>query len=156
MVMRMLSFVNWLNQIKSNKTEFFISYFLTSILFLLLLLHGYVESNPGPKKKEQTYFLLCHWNVNSLVAHKKYLLLAAYNSVYKYDIICISDNFLDSTISDDDDILHMKGYNLIRADHLDNIKRGGVCLYFKKSLTLKKIELSHITECLLCEYKRTI
>ena len=63
----------------------------------------------------------------------------------------ISESFLDSTISDDDNILHMEGYNLIRADHPDNIKRGGVCLYFKKSLALRKIELSHITECLLCE-----
>ena len=45
----------------------------------------------------------------------------------------------------------MEGYNLIRADHPDNIKRGGVCLYFKKSLALRKIELSHITECLLSE-----
>ena len=40
---------------------------------------------------------------------------------------------------------------LLRADHPDDIKRGEVCLYFKKSLTLRKIELSHINECLLCE-----
>ena len=45
----------------------------------------------------------------------------------------------------------MERCNLIRADHLDNIKRGGVRLYFKKSLALKKIELSHISKCLLCE-----
>ena len=46
----------------------------------------------------------------------------------------------------------MEEYNLIRADHPDNIKRGRVCLYFKKkSLTLRKIELSHITKRLLCE-----
>ena len=89
--------------------------------------------------------------MNSLVAHKKTSLLAAYNSVYRYDIICISENFLDSTISDDNNIFHNEGYNLIRADHLDNIERGAVCLYFKKSLSLKKIQLSHITECLLCE-----
>ena len=44
----------------------------------------------------------------------------------------------------------MEGYNVIRADHPDKIKRGGVCLYFKMSLYLRKIELSHITECLLC------
>ena len=42
----------------------------------------------------------------------------------------------------------MEEYNLIRADHPDNIKRGRVCLYFKKSLTF---ELSHITKRLLCE-----
>ena len=45
----------------------------------------------------------------------------------------------------------MEGHNLIRAYHPDNIKRGGVCLYSKKSLALRKIELSHITECLLSE-----
>ena len=55
------------------------------------------------------------------------------------------------TISYDDKILHMKGYNLIRADHPDNIKREGIWLYFKKSLALRKIESSHISECLLCE-----
>ena len=117
----------------------------------IVILHDDIESNPGPKKKEQIYFSLCHWNMNSLVADKKISLLAAYNSIYRYDIICISESFLDSTISDDDNIFHMEGYNLIRADHPDNIKRGGVCLYFKKSLALRKIELSHITECLLCE-----
>ena len=41
--------------------------------------------------------------------------------------------FLDSTISDDHNILHMEGYNLIRANQPDNIKRGGVCFYFKKT-----------------------
>ena len=89
----------------------------------MLLLHGDIEPNPDPKKKQQTYFLLCHWNVHSLVVHKKKSLLAAYHSVYRYDIICISESFLDSTISDNEDILHMKGYNLIRADHPDNIKK---------------------------------
>ena len=52
----------------NNNIEFFISY-----LFLLLLLHGDIESNIDPKKKEQTHFSLCHWNVNSLVVHQKYL-----------------------------------------------------------------------------------
>ena len=117
----------------------------------MLLLHGGIDYNPSPKKKEQTYFSLCHWNVNSLVAYKKMFLLAAYNSVYRHDIICISESSLDLTISDDDNILHMEGYNLIRADHLDNIKRGGICLNFKKSLALRYVEWSHITECPLCE-----
>ena len=35
--------------------------------------------------------------------------------------------------------------DLIRADYPDSIKRGRVCLYLKKSLALRKIELSHIT-----------
>ena len=118
--------------------------FLPIILFLLLLLHGDIEFNPGPKKKITD--LLFVMSLECLVA-----LLPAYYSVYRYDIICISESFLDSTISDDDNNLHMDGYNLIRADHPENIKRRGVCLYFKKSLVLRKIELSHIAEFLLCK-----
>ena len=45
----------------------------------------------------------------------------------------------------------MEGYSLIRANHLDNTNRGGVCLYLKKSLPLRKTGLSHVTESLLCE-----
>ena len=60
-----------LTKLNLNNIEFFISYFLPIILFLLLLLYGDTEANPRPKKKEQTYFSLCHWNVNSLVAHEK-------------------------------------------------------------------------------------
>ena len=44
-----------------------------------------------------------------------------------------------------------EGYNLIRVDHPNNINRGRVCLYFKKSLTLRNIELYHNTECQLYE-----
>ena len=39
-------------------------------------------------------------------------LLTEYNSDYRYDINCMSESFLDSTISDDDDILGMDRYNL--------------------------------------------
>ena len=28
-----------------------------------------------------------------------------------------------------DDLLDIKGYNLVRVDHPDNIKGGGVCIY---------------------------
>ena len=35
--------------------------------------------------------------------------------------MCILESFLDSTIPDDDN-LHTEGYNLIRADHPDNIR----------------------------------
>ena len=45
-----------LTKLNLNNIEIFISYFLPLIFFLLVLLHGDTESNPGPKKKEQTYF----------------------------------------------------------------------------------------------------
>ena len=46
--------------------------------------------------------------------------------MYKHDFICLPETYLDSTISDS--LLEINGYNLVRADHPNNIKRGGVCI----------------------------
>ena len=69
-----------------------------------------------------------------LTAHNssKLTQLKAYISLYKYDFICLSETYLDSTTPDN--LLEIDGYNLVRADHPDNIKRGGVCIYHKESL----------------------
>ena len=45
----------------------------------------------------------------------------------------------------------MQGYSLIRADHRDDVKTGGVWLYFKENLTLKVIDNSFIAQCTVCE-----
>ena len=42
-------------------------------------------------------------------------------------MICISETYLDSDTSADDDNLKFAGYNLIWADHPSNTKQGGVC-----------------------------
>ena len=92
-----------------------------------------------PKKKQPKYFSCCHWNVNSLLAHNKISLLTAYNTIHQYDVICTSEIFLDSSVPLDNHNLSIQGYSLIWADHPDNVKRGGVCLYFKENLTLKLV-----------------
>ena len=51
--------------------------------------------------------------------------------MYKHDFICLSETYLDS--STPDSLLEIDGYNLICADHPDNVKRGGVCIYYKES-----------------------
>ena len=65
----MLSFANWPNYIQIILTSSF-HIFYQQFCFYCYFLHGDSESKPGPKKKEQTYFSLCHWDLNSLVAHK--------------------------------------------------------------------------------------
>ena len=45
--------------------------------------------------------------------------------------------YLSETILSDDVNLDIPGYDLIRADYPANVKRGGVCIYFRKSLPLK-------------------
>ena len=42
---------------------------------------------------------------------------------------------INSTISDS--LLEIDGYNLVRADHPNNIKRGGVCIYCKELLLVR-------------------
>ena len=53
------------------------------LIIMLLLTHGDIETNPGPKPKTNR-FSCCHWNVNSIVAHKLSL-LSAYNTLHKFE-----------------------------------------------------------------------
>ena len=74
-------------------------------------------------------------------------MLEAYSIAYKYEAICISESYLDSTVSLDDNCLSLNGYNITHTDHPDNFKRGGVCMY----LSLRIISTSYFDQCLLCE-----
>ena len=47
----------------------------------------------------------------------------------------------------DDKDLSINGYNLIRADYPNNTKRGGVCIYYKKSLTVKILNITNLAKC---------
>ena len=59
-------------------------------------------------------------------------LIEAYNSNHKYDFICVSETYLDSSVSDDDKELAMKRQNFTRADHPSNVRKGGVGIYYKE------------------------
>ena len=119
----------------------------------MLIQHGDIESNPGPSKNHRP-LTCCHWNVNSLNAHRmlKKSLIKACNTSHKYDFICINETYLDSTVAADDQDLAIEGYNLVRADHPKNLKRGGVCIYYNESLAIQLINLNYLSECLLCEF----
>ena len=106
--------------------------FILSLLYLcsLLLLHEDIESNPGPRNSKNHLPSFCHWNLNSLSAHNfaKMLLLKAYNAIYKYDFICLSETYLNFSTPSDHACLDLEGYKLVRADHPNNVKRSGVCI----------------------------
>ena len=114
------------------------------------MLHGDTETNPGPNKKFKP-FTCCHWNVNSLTAHNMVKLssIIAYDTIHKYDFICISETFLDSSVPTDDRELSINGYNLIHADHSSNNKRGGICIYYRESLAVQVVKIDYLNECLL-------
>ena len=57
-------------------------------------------------------------------------------------------NLESSTILNDNS-LQIEGYNLVRADHPNNVKRGGVCIYFRESLPV--ITIPYLKEVVLLE-----
>ena len=60
----------------------------------------------------------------------------------------------DSSISNDDERVHIKGYNLLRTDHPSNQKRGSVCMYYKEHLPIiKRDDLCTLKECLVTEIR---
>ena len=72
---------------------------------------GDVEVNPGPKCNSCHWNLnkACHWNLNSLIAHSfaKVSVLMANILVNKFDIVCLSETFLNSKILTDDESLQI-------------------------------------------------
>ena len=111
-------------------TRIFHIYLLVTYVFyvwLYLILtkrSGDIEQNPGPKSNSSQSFSICHWNVNSISAHNfiKISLLKTQIASHQLDVICLSETYLDSSISNDDDNLEIPGYDLFRADHPSNTK----------------------------------
>ena len=89
---------------------------------------------------------------NSISAHDfvEILLLQAFNSRRKFDKVCLSDTFLNSSLESDDDSLVSNGYKLIRTDNPSDLKRGGACISFKESLKIKVLNITNFHECLVC------
>ena len=118
------------------------------LYIFLITLSGDVELNPGPKCKAAQTLSICHWNLNSICAHNftKLSLLRAYVNIHKFDIVCFSETYLDSSISDES--LKISEYYLIRCDHPSNKKCGGICIYYKNFLPLKVTGVGLLEECI--------
>ena len=145
-----------------NKISPHLSY-ITAILSLsisyfqlILLKCGDIEVHPGPVNTNYDSLSICHWNLNSIAAHNyaKMTLLEAYLITHNFDIAFLSETYLDSSFDKNDPRLNIPGYNLERCDHPDDIKQGGVCIFFKENLSLVvRKDLSILRECLVCEVR---
>ena len=95
----------------------------------------------------------CHWNVNTLIAHNltKIPHLEVDTVIYKHDLICISETFFDSTVTEGDKNIQLNGYNFIRVDHPSNTKRGGVCIFYKETLAVCIVNSLNFNEYIVCE-----
>ena len=114
--------VNIANQCLNSKYSFFGFYIM--IFINLILLCRDIEKNPGPKTKPNDNLSVCHWNVNSIPSHnfQKIAVLKSFVAMHKFDIICISETFINNTYENKD--FNLNGYSLLRADHPNNAKKG--------------------------------
>ena len=131
---------------------FVIRYFINNFKHLLLLLSGDIEISLGPERSSNLKF--CHWNVNGLVAHDfiKVPLMEAFITSNSFDLIYLSETYLDSTIPNDNVNIQINGHSLLRADHPNDIKHGVVCMYFKLLLTIiRRNDLTNIKDCIVTD-----
>ena len=79
---------------------------------ILITLSGDTEKNPGPSPSSYDKFSTCHWNLNSISAHIfiKISLLRVYVST-------LSETYLDSSISSNNNNLTIPSYDVYRVDH---------------------------------------
>ncbi len=131
-------------------------HFISLIVRALLLQSGSVESNPGPAPK---LFSFCTWNVDSLLARDgiKKSYIECLQSSHDVDIFACCESYLNSTNQNVED-LQISGFSQIpfRSDcNQPGRAKGGVCLYYKESLPIKRRpDLELLDECICAEINR--
>jgi hypothetical protein len=121
---------------------------LILIIFLLLLLvAGDIHPNPGPEKRNGQMDI-CHVNARSLMTYDaetcSYLKFEEIESYLihdmKADIVCVSETWLDQTISDAD--IEIPNFTIHRNDR--NRHGGGVATYVSNNLAVsRRIDLEY-------------
>ena len=104
----------------------------------LLFLAGDTESNPGPQTENCLRFF--HWNLNSICAREsiKIPLMEVYNSVHLFDIMALSETMLDQSVKNEDIFIQGFSREIFRSDHPSNTKTGGLRIYFREGLPIKR------------------
>ena len=103
-----------------------------------------IELGSGPEEKQDQSLSICHWNLNSIPTYnfQKLELLEDYTSRKKIDILRLSETFVNSDFSCDENNFQLSGFYLIKADHPSNIKRGGRMYLLSEFLTFKTNQYS--------------
>ena len=79
-------------------------------------------------------------------------LIKAYNSVFHYDLIALSETNLNATIHNEEILVEGFSKEIFRNDHPSGDKQGGVCIYFKENLPIKRRKaLEIMQETIVCE-----
>ena len=96
----------------------------------LLRLAGDIHPNPGPVKNVKN-LSFCHWNLNGINTRDdiKIPLIEAYNSVMHFDLLALSETFLDTSVEEEKVFIQglVKKYG--EATILEILNGGGVSVF---------------------------
>ncbi len=104
------------------------------------MVHNPKLLNRGPKPAiiRQTPLKVLHWNPDYILAHNgiRIRCIEALNLIHKYNLIAITESALHKSTSDDD--IQLDGFLPLRADLPDDATHGGVLLYYRDNLAVRK------------------
>ena len=112
-----------------------------------------IDINPGPKQSSMTF---CHSISNSICAHGfiKISLLQEDLTEHNFDIICLSEAFLNLSLDSKGDRSKINGYNLIRSDYPSGSKNEAfVFVTWNVFLLLERTISVFLGSCLLTEIR---
>ena len=91
-----------------------------------------------------------NWNLNTISAHKyaKLSLLRAYLAFDKFDIIFLSETYLNSSNLPDDETLEILDTIQCALTTLVIVNMEEFCIYYKNYLALRIISVNYLSECI--------
>ena len=138
--------------LKAHRTVLFVTlcfYYYRAASYLFICVD--VSLNPGPNFADN-FFKFCHWNCNSIQAHKfsRVSLIQTYNAIHNFNLIAITETALKDDVSNEQ--LEIPGYNLLRSDLPGQDSHGGVMIYHKIDLpTKRRLDLESQPNILVAE-----
>lgn len=124
----------------------FLNLFEFLIIMSLLLISG-IERNPGPVSNDSSSFSDTNFTFDNNILRDNFSIVqyniqsinnkldAIESELRNFDIIALSETWLDDRIPDED--LRMNGFNLFRRDRAGD-HHGGICVYIKESIYCRR------------------
>lgn len=103
-----------------------------TVVLLLLLLSGDVESNPGPNSQTEHSISILHCNIRSIRSKLEYIL----NNFCDYDLLCFTETHLDDSVTDEAVYLSLNFDVPYRKDR--SCHGGGILVYINSCLIHKR------------------
>ena len=83
--------------------RFYCKLMTLALIMLLIICSGDIQTNPGLKKNIKISF--CQWNLNGIAAQNFSKVSLA--TTHEYDVVCLSETFLDSSFNSLDDQINI-------------------------------------------------